>query len=71
MDELKPCPFCGGDAELLSINNNGQGLSPLFWYVVCTNMCARTFRHISDHDAIEAWNRRVSDDERRSEAISG
>ena len=59
MDELKPCPFCGGDAELLSLNNTEQGLSPLYWYVVCTNGCARTFRHISDHDAIEAWNRRA------------
>lgn len=66
MDELKPCPFCGGKAELLAVPQS-SGLSPMKWVIVCKNKCVNQYPHISDHDAIEAWNRRASDDERRSD----
>ena len=57
MNELKPCPFCGGEAELLIVPAN-SGLSGTKWVVVCKKGCCNQYPHISDHDAIEAWNRR-------------
>jgi len=61
MSDLKPCPFCGGKAELLTVPAN-SGLSGTKWVVVCKKRCCNQYPHISDHDAIEAWNRRVNDE---------
>ena len=62
MDKLKPCPFCGSEAGLFSKpNERKQSLSPLLWAVRCLRCNANQFFYSSDHDAIEAWNRRASD----------
>ena len=58
-DELKPCPFCGGKAELLTIPEQNP-FSNVRWSVRCTHFCCKQYPHISDHDAVEEWNRRVS-----------
>ena len=68
MAELKPCPFCGGEAELkkymCSLGNDG-------YYVVECKICGakgkaiRNTSFISENDekrAIEAWNRRADND---------
>ena len=65
-EELKPCPFCGGDAELII------GFSREVFYVECTECramigrshkegsCLRGRLHFDNkEDAIQAWNRRV------------
>lgn len=41
MSELKPCPFCGGEAELLegSYSDDGRGDRP--WVVLCKSCNAR------------------------------
>ena len=63
MDELKPCPFCGGEGEL-----TGEVRA----FVKCTRCRVRgnSFRFIlQDEDsrneavesAIKAWNRRAGD----------
>lgn len=60
--ELKPCPFCGGKAVLIcapgyfKIKN---GLSKNGWLVKCLNQCVNQMPYCSDHDAVEAWNRRA------------
>ena len=60
MDKLKPCPFCGGKAELLIVPGHFKsGLSSNGWLVKCTNGCCNQIPYTSDHDAKEAWNRRV------------
>ena len=60
MDKLKPCPFCNGKAELIIAPGYFKsGLSSSGWLVKCLNGCCNQTPHTSDHDAIEAWNRRT------------
>ena len=64
MSELKRCPFCAGKAELVN-----YGLTGKLEVVQCLVCGART--RVFDPDikrgesAIEAWNRRASDDRNR------
>ena len=61
MAELKPCPFCGGEAftvENLYYCEPGRvGL----WTVECNGCHATTFEYDSEQEAIEAWDRRAED----------
>lgn len=54
---MKPCPFCGGEAELNSIEDGGD------FYVYCRSLnglCATTGAgYGSPSEAIAAWNRRA------------
>lgn len=52
MSELKPCPFCGGEAELTGFD------APEYW-VWCPNCKASTDAHTCKGGAIEAWNTRA------------
>lgn len=76
MMELKPCPFCGGDK--LTIDSKRTHGYPKYHCSVsvrCNKCHARgsvvgilmdrgryNKREIMEAEAIEAWNRRVSDD---------
>ena len=54
--KLKPCPFCGGKAEinnLIKFDNNDR-----FW-VECKECGIGTKIYDSEQEATEAWNRRV------------
>lgn len=56
MTELRPCPFCGGEAKLVRANNS--------WHKVICCKCtgsAGSWRTVTRQEAIEAWNRRVGD----------
>jgi Lar family restriction alleviation protein len=50
-EELKPCPFCGGEAMKRKSNR--------VYYVFCTNCSVKTVDSITPDGAIAAWNRRV------------
>ena len=50
--ELKPCPFCGGEARVFQTFD-------LTWEVYCCNCTARIFDIPDDKEAIEEWNRRA------------
>lgn len=52
MDELKPCPFCGGEARL--------DMDFDWSYVYCIN-CQAQIERAWKKEAIEAWNRRAED----------
>jgi len=48
---LKPCPFCGGDAE--KVNNwNGTCI------IVCKGCGVQTYHALVEREAVEAWNKR-------------
>ena len=52
--QLKPCPFCGGYANLL----RGSEFSNDYWYVTCGRCLAETRKVNSPDDAIRLWNSR-------------
>ena len=54
-DKLKPCPFCGGEAE------KQWGMMAIYW-VECTDCGAEGSQHGSLEEAIAAWNTRNSMD---------
>lgn len=64
--ELKPCPFCGGEAETEGqINQTNQNLRVI---VFCKECGAQMYRYGTiavaesvEMNAIKAWNRRASD----------
>jgi len=56
MDDLKPCPFCGDDAELRPIDAYNEWAA-----VMCTgeDCLAGVDGHSDLEDAVENWNRRA------------
>ena len=60
MSELKPCPFCGGEARTSSKDYGDTH----YWRVFCDTpscaMCMTSVFH-SEAEAIEAWNTRADD----------
>lgn len=63
MEELKPCPFCGGEATLLEIPPHKHIIVDLPDYsggafVECTK-CTAAISGETVEEAIEIWNRRA------------
>lgn len=50
-EELKPCPFCGGEAEIVMSGGDRR--------VDCKKCGARSDWYDTEAEAIAAWNRRV------------
>ena len=57
MAEVKPCPFCGGAAELKSAIYGGDT-----FFVVCHACEIRTFLFSSPATAVRVWNRRAGNE---------
>lgn len=56
---IKPCPFCGGKAHAIRLDNG-------YWYIGCLDDCLcigninnKAMVFVTRESAIEAWNRRV------------
>ena len=71
--KLKPCPFCGGEAEITEvIDRTPRNLEPVGFGVKCDQCgiivakidCGVTDWFETDEEAAKAWNRRVTDDAR-------
>lgn len=68
MSDLKPCPFCGGQASIKS--DGAYGLS-VTWHtaLVCCLICSAevigggTTRELAAENAAWVWNHRVGDSE--------
>ena len=60
-ERVKPCPFCGGDAEVVRLRGYilcpSASHSPMY-YVACTECGCRTGPDTSVKDIIEIWNKR-------------
>ena len=63
MSELKRCPFCGGEAEIIyeDFEYDPDCMSLLYCRVKCLDCEAGTHWYKSDLAAARAWNRRVKD----------
>lgn len=60
MDKLKPCPFCGGIADVLMDYKQIETTGRQRFFVTCAVCGVETPRIARDKkQAIEAWNRRV------------
>jgi Lar family restriction alleviation protein len=61
--ELKPCPFCGGEAEtkMYLWGHHAETHAPIWcYYVYCVSCDAMTDNIFkSKKEAIAAWNRRA------------
>ena len=58
MSELKPCPFCGGEAETVrSMRSFTCESWEVFFYVLCKG-CGARVEGADEAEAIEAWNTR-------------
>ena len=59
--KLKPCPFCGGEAEVALFLGN--------YLVVCKCCPGAIFprKGMTEEEAVEAWNRRADDGTGRSD----
>jgi len=58
MEELKPCPFCGGEAKNIKGRDIATGRNK--WHkIYCISCQNRTWEHPRKKNAIEAWNKRV------------
>lgn len=54
-EDLKPCPFCGGKAEILPDESFKD-----YWNVQCSNdKCGAMVADVSQRHAVLNWNRRV------------
>ena len=61
MAELKPCPFCGGRADLRTFTM-GRFKKRKFLYVECCVCGNRTSVDREAEYVEEAWNRRTKDE---------
>lgn len=71
MEKLKPCPFCGGKAEIEEgWDHDGRERYPV-WRIYCTKCYVGMMFHqeycygikpTTRNQAISTWNRRVTDE---------
>ena len=56
MEELKPCPFCGGEATLDHYESDGYLAYCILCHAMIEHWCA------DKQEAINKWNKRVGDE---------
>jgi len=66
-DELKPCPFCGGEPWLSSKLVDYEQKTKWRYYYICKKCFAKTNDRSTKRYAAKAWNRRSDNNTDRSE----
>lgn len=56
MSDLKPCPFCGGKAEMLTAESMNGGY---LFGIMCNDCRSRGDVYDTEAEAIAAWNSRA------------
>ena len=60
MSDLKPCPFCGGEAVRIDIMDNPPNRHVKgFRYFGCRKCAVVSFAGMTEAEAIVAWNTRT------------
>ena len=60
--ELKPCPFCGGEAIYITTAIKAGDLVKEFYSISCLDCNAEIYKYCkTEEEAIEAWNRRAEE----------
>ena len=57
---LRPCPFCGGIAELCLVGENVDGFGMNVYSVACTSCCSVGKPFDNPFDSADFWNTRTS-----------
>lgn len=68
MTELKPCPFCGGEARTIKFKKDKKKVSGIYYEIcfikcercTCTISQAGATRERAEENAINVWNRRIN-----------
>jgi Lar family restriction alleviation protein len=53
MENLKPCPFCGGEAEVFKMASDQLKMA------ACIECMAQSRLFLTEDEAIKAWNMRT------------
>lgn len=56
--QLLPCPFCGGEAELIQDFNHPSRPAAIAWQVDCVECWIETLYHNTPEEAAAFWNTR-------------
>jgi len=67
MAELKKCPFCGGEAELVEQKHREYASTH---YVKCKICNCKTIERPAVNKIIDAWNNRSTEEELRAAVIN-
>ena len=59
MDNLKSCPFCGGEASLIPILDGSKDGTVKCYFVICDDCYSQTNDFSTKKEATDAWNKRV------------
>jgi Lar family restriction alleviation protein len=57
MEELKPCPFCGGEA---SVSTGRNGADEKLKYIECLDCAGMADMFYTETEAVVAWNTRMN-----------
>jgi Lar family restriction alleviation protein len=54
-EELLPCPFCGGEARIIDLEDPEYK----YYQIRCSKCMCKTESHLGMEETIAVWNRRV------------